>query len=390
MGAGPVQERGCRRRRPVHGPRQPPHPLRLRLAGPAQLLDYKQRWARLRPVQVNRWRRYLDGDIRQSRPAVRRQGANRRGRVAREAGARVGHHRVGGVRHLPLRRRRGHLAACKHRPGPARAPVVLLAHLCRSHGLGDGLGAQFQVLEVNRWREDLLRGHDAPRRQPRPVDRSPEYSADDRGQRRRRHGDTQRRRFVVNPVQPAYLPVLPRRDRQSVPLQGIRDAAGQLHHQRPLPHRKGRHPVDRLLPGRQRREWPHCCASRQLRRSVLRRDRERAGRRRVPDPLRPRHGPVEDCHRVAGAHLRLRGQGPQVQVPVDIPHSVLAPRLERAVRGGQHTLQVHGRGQQLGADQPGPDPQRRHQDGGRRRSLQQGDDRRRDLRHDFRIRRVPA
>ena len=43
--------------------------------------------------------------------------------------------------------------------------------------------------------------------------------------------------LVVNPVQPAHLPVLPRRDRQSLPVQGLRDAAGQLHHQRPLPHR---------------------------------------------------------------------------------------------------------------------------------------------------------
>ena len=75
---------------------------------------------------------------------------------------------------------------------------------------------QPQDVEVDRRRADLHGGHDAPRRQPRPVDRSAGPATDDRGQRRRRLRLVQRRPQLVHDLQPAHRAVLSRGRRRPV------------------------------------------------------------------------------------------------------------------------------------------------------------------------------
>ena len=82
---------------------------------------------------------------------------------------------------------------------------------------GDGLGAQRPGLQIDRRRQDLRPVPHPARRQPRPLDRPEEPDADDRGQRRRRDGLLQRRRDVVDALQPADGGVLPRHHRHAVP-----------------------------------------------------------------------------------------------------------------------------------------------------------------------------
>ena len=90
------------------------------------------------------------------------------------------------------------------------------------------LGAEPQLLAVDRRRQDLRRDPDAARRQPRPVDRPAQLAAHDRGQRRRRVRHLQRRPTRGPPSQPADRAVLPRHHRRPGALPRLRLAAGQL------------------------------------------------------------------------------------------------------------------------------------------------------------------
>ena len=123
---------------------------------------------------------------------------------------------------------------------------------------------------------------------------------------------------------------------------------------------------------------------------LLRGDRQLVGPWRLAAALRPPHG--TGAHRVglAGADGRLGAQGPQVQVPVELPDRLLAPRSERAVRGRQRRLPQRRRGPDVADDQPGPDPGGRVEDGAVGRPDLQRDDLQRALRDDLLVCRVAA
>ena len=114
-------------------------------------------------------------------------------------------------------------------------PLVLQPHFRRPNGPRDRLRAQPEGVEVHRRRTHILRDHDAPRRQPRPLDRPSRRQAHDRRQRWRRLRLIQRRRHLVHHLQSADLPVLPHHHRQPVPIPRLRHPAGQQRHQRPQP-----------------------------------------------------------------------------------------------------------------------------------------------------------
>ena len=388
LGACPLQEPGRGRGRPVHRPEQPAHSVRRDLAGPPQLLEHVERRPGQWPVEVDRRRRHLDRHHRQARLAQGAQGPHRRGRLPGQGRTCLCDGRGRGVRPVQVRRRRRHVGAGQRRPRPPGPALVLPARLRRPAGRRHRLDPKLPVPQVRRRRQDLRPGHHAARRQPRPLDRPAQYAAHDRGQRRWRLRIAKRRRHLVDHLQPAHVPVLPRGGRRSVPLQGVWDPAGQLRHQRALPDPQGRHPVGRLLHGRQLRERLHRDPPRGPQRRRLRRHRQLPRRRGQPAAIRPQHRPGKDRHRVARDQHGLRRQGHEVPVPVDLPDSVLAPRPQRPLRHGKPCLPLDRPGQQLGGDQPRPDPQRRHQAGGLRRTGNQGHLGGRDLCDHIRVRRV--
>ena len=106
-------------------------------------------------------------------------------------------------------------------------------------GRGYRVDPQLLVLEVRGRRAQLQSGHHAPRRRPRPLDRPRQPAADDRGQRRRRLRQLQRRRDLVQHLQPAHGAVLPPDHRQPLSPPGVRNPAGQHRHQRAVPHPQG-------------------------------------------------------------------------------------------------------------------------------------------------------
>ena len=87
---------------------------------------------------------------------------------------------------------------------------------------------------------------------------------------------------------------------------------------------------------------------------------------------------------------RPAGQGPSLPLPVELTDPPLAARSGHPLPLRQRGPQVLGRGQDMGGDQPGSDPQRRVQAGFRRRADHDGQHRRRGLRHDLRLRGVAA
>ena len=131
------------------------------------------------------------------------------------------------------------------------------------------------------------------------------HAAHGAGQRRRGVRESERRRLVVDHLQPADVAVLPPDDRQRVSLQGVRHSAGQRGHQRALTKPQDGDTLGRLLLGRHLGERAHRGRSQGLQRDHIGRDRELAGRRREPPALRPLHGADAPDNRVAGAILRL-------------------------------------------------------------------------------------
>ena len=390
LGARAPPRRRDRRHRPGHRPHQPASPVRRALAGDPPAVDPRIRRPRQRHLQVHRRRRHLDGDLGQPRPAGGHQGPHRHRLLARQTGTGLGDRRGGEGRAAALRGRRRQLGGGQHRARVAPAPLVLPPRVRRPAGRRHRVGAQPGRLEVHRRRQDLHRGVHPARRQPRPVDRPGRPAPHDRGQRRRRLRLLQRRRHLVDDLQPADLAVLPPHHRHAVPVPGVRHAAGQLRDQRAQPLGQGHHPHGRLLHGRQLGERPHPGPPRQPQHRLLRRHRQRPRRRRRAAALRPRDRADPHHHRLAGGVLRLRSQGPQVPLPVDVPDPDLAPRPRRALHRRQRAVPLHRRRRELGGDQPRPDPRRPDQAGGLRRPDHQGHHRRRALLHDLRLRRVHA
>ena len=171
---------------------------------------------------------------------------------------------------------------------PPRAPLVLHARLRRSHGRRHRVGGRLLAVEVHRRRQDVRRGGHAARRQPRPLDRPREPPPDDRRQRRRGLRVVQRRAVVVDHLQPADRPVLPRVRGRPAAVPDLRLPAGQLGHQPAEPVAPGRHHRDRLGPAGRRRERLHRGEARRSghRRGRLHRHRARHGAAR---PLRSPH-----------------------------------------------------------------------------------------------------
>ena len=109
-------------------------------------------------------------------------------------------------------------------------PVVLPARHRPPDGCRRGVRHEHEGVAIDRRRQDVRGVPHAARRQPCAVDRSDEPRPHDRLRRRRRVGVVQRRRVVVDDLQPADRAVLPRGHRRPISVHRVRIAAGQLEH----------------------------------------------------------------------------------------------------------------------------------------------------------------
>ena len=132
-----------------------------------------------------------------------------------QAGARLGAGRGRRRRDVPLGRLRRDVGARLRRPDLRRRPWYYMHAYADPQESEHGLGAESELLAVDRRRQDLRGDPDAARRQPRPVDRPAQLEAHDRGQRRRRVRHLRRRPLVVQPAQPADGAVLSRHHRRA-------------------------------------------------------------------------------------------------------------------------------------------------------------------------------
>ena len=74
-------------------------------------------------------------------------------------------------RSVQVVRRRQALEHGQRRPGPAGPSLVLPARIRGPRGVERSMDSELPVLEVGRWRKNVLPGEHAARRQPRPLDR---------------------------------------------------------------------------------------------------------------------------------------------------------------------------------------------------------------------------
>ena len=122
---------------------------------------------------------------------------------------------------------------------------------------------------------------------------------------------------------------------------------------------------------------------------LRRRGRQLAGRRQRAAALRPPHAPDPAHHHLAGGLRRLGRQGPQVPLRLDLPDRLLAARPRHALRAGNLVFRTPDEGQSWEAISP--DLTRPTRPSSRRPAARsRGHDRRRELRHRLRLRRVPA
>ena len=286
--------------------------------------------------------------------AGRDQGPHRGRGVAGPVGARVGHSGGRGRRAAALGRRRRHVGARQRQPAGEAAPLLSPPHLRPPDQGRHDVDTRDTRAEVGQRRAVVHDEADDPQRQPRPVDRPARPAEDDRGQRRRRVRLIRRRRDVVDDIQPAHGPVLPRGRRHTAPVPRLRHPAGQQRDQHAKQVDQGRNPLRRQLRRGVLGEWAYRGATRQPRHRLLRRSRQRAGRRGRPHQVQPRLGGVTAHHRVAGDLIRAGRAGHAVPLPVDLPDSHIAPRRQRALRRRQQGLPVHGRRDDLGGGVAGP------------------------------------
>ncbi len=378
--ARPLRRRrdGCERPRPR--PVEPEDPLRRLLAGREAAVGARLGRSREQPLPVGRRWRHLD-EADEGAPGRDLGKGRRRGLrgEARAASGRSSSRRRGA---LPVGRLRRELQAGERGERPAPAGLVLHRGLRRPEERRHGLGHERPVLEVGRRREELHLGPDAPRRQPRPLDRPRRSGSPGRGERRRRERDVRRRTDLVVDRQPADGPVLPGRRRRPLPLPRLRRAAGQL---------DGRH----REPGARTRDRARGVARRRWLRERL--DRPEAGRpgrrlrrllRRVDHPVRPPDGRGARDHRLAAARHRPARERPEVPHPVERADPRLAARPERPLARRAGPPRVEGRGTELEGDLARPDAERQGEAGLVGRPDHEGQHRRRGLRHDLHPRRV--
>ena len=388
VGARPVQEREGGRDRPVHGPQQPASPVRRHMAGAADAVEPRRRGARERPVALHRRRRHVDGPDGPARDARWYQGPDRRRRVARTVGTRVGHRRGRGRRAAALGRRRRHVGARQRRQHRQAAALLPPPRIRPPDAGGHHVDPADTGVAVGRRGPLVHHDDDAPQRQPRPVDRPARPPADDRGERRRRVRLLRRRRDVVDHLQPAHGPVLPRRRRHPAPVPRLRHPAGQQRHQHAEQVDCGGDPVLGQLRRGAVGERVRGRAPGQPGHRLLGRNRQRPGRRWRAAQVQPRHGRVAHHHRVAGDVVRAGRAGHALPLPVDLPDSHIAPRPQRALRRREQGLPLGRRGHDLGGGVAGPDPQRPGQGRARRRPHQPRRVRRGGLLHHILLRRV--
>ena len=228
---GAVRRRFHRRDRSRARSVQRTHPVRRAVEESALPLGLRRRRRPERALEEHRRRRHLDGYHRESRPAAPPSGSHRRHRVSRQPVAIVGQRGSAGLdgRDFPLRRRGQELGAGQRRPKVHDSPVVLLVRHRRPDGREYGLRPEPRHLAIGRRGRDVFAHSRAARRLPRPVDRSGQPQAHDRGKRRRRNCLVRRRGDLVDPVQPADRTILSRHYGRSVSVPHLRRAAGQHH-----------------------------------------------------------------------------------------------------------------------------------------------------------------
>src|SRR4029077_11740434 len=197
---------------------QSAHPICGLLADPPELLEHLERRAGKRALPFHRRWRELEADVALSGSADRSARQARRYGVARPLGTGLGAGGDGGGkdRLLPIGALRRELGADFVASRSDARALLLHARLRRSLSCRDGLCCQSAALEINRRRRELHGNPDAARRQPRPLDRSRRSQPSDRGARRRRLREQQRRPDLVVDLQPAHSAILSHRHRQPV------------------------------------------------------------------------------------------------------------------------------------------------------------------------------
>ena len=200
-------------------------------------------------------------------------------------------------------------------------------------------------------------------------------------------GLVQRRRSLVDDLQPADGRVLPRHRRQPDALPRLRRAAGQHDHvsvpSRVEPRRASRcasgtrSAAARAATSPCSRDDPNIVYAGSYQGYLTRYDHARGQLRNITvwpeDYMR--------LGRPSDFKYRFQWTSPIVFSPHD---------PERPVRGGNHVFRSTRRGPDWEADQPRPDAQRPGEAGAVRRADHQGQHRRRGLRHGLRARRVAA
>ncbi len=239
------------------------------------------------------------------------------------------------------------------------------------------------LLSLQRRGRDVRGDPGSARRQPRPLDRPGRSGAHDRGQRRRRDRDVQRREDLVFADEPADGAVLSGHDRRPLPLPRLRRAAGQLdrRHREPRPAAASIGVTDWYDVGGGESGWiapmpgnPDVVFAGSYGGEITRYDHKTGELRQI----------------VAWPQLAI-GQAPkdlkyrfQWNAPILISRH--DPKTMYHARAG--AARQPRRGAVLAGDLPGPDAQRPVEAGEVRRPDHQGRHRRRGLRHDLRARRV--
>ena len=259
----------------------------------SQAVDARERRARKRPLQIDRRRRHLDGDLAEpglAEGTCRARSASPSRRPTPERVWAIVEAEDGGVFRSDDGGENWTRVNDRAQAPPAR--LVLHAHLRRPEERRHGLRAEHRLLPVQRRRAHATRRIRVPHGDNHDLWIAPDDpNADDRRQRRRRERLVQRRADLVR-AGPADGAVLPRRARQRLPLPRLRRAAGQLDRRdRRAARPAGASTVTRLVRRRRRRK--------RLDRAAARRDSNIVFRgllRRAAHALRPSHRTAAQRH----------------------------------------------------------------------------------------------
>ena len=357
LGAGAARQRARRRRRRRRSTQQPADPLRHHLAGTAHVLVDRQRRAGQRTVAFARRRRHMDRTSARTPACPRARSARsacpcrRRDRAGCSRSSRP--RAASAVSTAPTTSaRRGRRLV----ENPTSAGALVLQHVIADPTTpDDGLRHEHEGVEVDRRRHDLRAvphphgDNHALWIDPANPDRM--IGGDDGGAWVSFNGGA----VVVHDLQPADRAVLPRGHGRPVPYSVY--GSQQDNSASPSPAR----PVSARSTGA----------------TAIRRAAARAATS-APKPGDPNivyvgaigssPGGGDRCsatttHQAGPARQRVAGAVPRRQhrrgpLPVDLPHRLLAPRQQRAVRRRQQGVPHHRRGTQLAGHQPRPDLRR--------------------------------